>query len=71
MMYSILYGQYIYTMKQKLETFPDFTQIKEKQDQKLAILLSDIIKSICYNFGTQKNKVLEAIHTQKKATRWR
>ena len=31
----------------------------------------DIIKSICYNFEADKNEVLTAIQTQKKATSWR
>ena len=46
-MYRILYGKCTDTMKQKLETSPAFTPIKEKQDHESAILILEIIKSIC------------------------
>ena len=65
-MYSIVYGQYIGTTKQKLETFLVFAQIKEKQDHNLDIMILEIIRRICYNFEAKKNKVLAAIQTQKK-----
>ena len=70
-MCSIVYGQCTDTMKQKLETLPAFVPIKEKQDHESAILLLDLIKSTCYNFEAEKNKVLAAIQTQKKAMSWR
>ena len=60
-MYIIVYGQCTNTMKQKLETFPAFAQIKEKQDHESAILILELIKSICYNFESENNKVLSAI----------
>ena len=69
--YSIVYVQCNVKMKQRLETFPAFASIKEKDDHKSYILLLDTIKRICCNFEAEKNKVLEAIQTQKKTMRWR
>ena len=60
-MYSIVYGQYTDTIKQKLETFPSFVPIKEKQYQRSAILLLELINITCYNFEALNNKVLAAI----------
>ena len=65
--YIIIYGRCTKRMKQKLDTFPAFAPIKEKQDHGSAILLLGLIKSICYNFEAEKNKVLAAIQNQKKA----
>ena len=48
-----------------------FAPIKEKQDHESAILLLDLIKSICYNFEAENNKVLADIQSQKKAMSWR
>ena len=71
-MYRIVYGQYCTdTMKQKPETFPTFASIKEKHDHESSILILDLIKSICYNFEGENNKVLADIQTKKKAVSWR
>ena len=70
-MYSIVYGKFTNTMKHKLETFPEFSPIKDKQDHESAILILEIIKSICYNFEVEKKKVLAVIQTYTKATSWR
>ena len=71
LIYSIIYGKCTDTMKQKLETLPAFSPIKEKQDYKSTILLLNIINSIYCNFESEKNKVLVAIQTQKKIISWR
>ena len=60
-MYIIVYGQCTGTTTQKLETFPEFAPIKEKQHQELYILILELINSTCYNFEVEKNKVLAAI----------
>ena len=54
-----------------METLPAFVPIKEKQDHESSILLLDLIKSICYNFEGENNKVLADIQTKKKAVSWR
>ena len=70
-MHSIVYGQCTDTIKQKLYTLPAFAPIKDKQDHESAILILEIIKSICYNFEVEKKKVLAVIQTYTKATSWR
>ena len=57
-------------MIHKLDSFPVFVPVKEKQDNKLATLILDLIKSICCNFEAEKNKVLKSTKTQNKAMRW-
>ena len=70
-MYSIVYGWCTNTTDKKLETFPEFAPINKKHNNESAILLLEIIKSICCNFVAEKNKVLAAIQIQKKAMSWR
>ena len=64
--YIIIYGQCTNTMKQKLETFPEFAPINEKQDRESSTFLLGHIKSICYHFKAYENQVLASIQTQKK-----
>ena len=47
LIYITVYGQCIYTVKHKPYTLPEFVPIKEKKDHISAILILDLIKSIC------------------------
>ena len=70
LMYSIVYGYYTDTINQKLDTLPEFAPIKQKQDHESDVWILEIIKSICYNFESEKNKVMEYIQSHKKPMRW-
>ena len=61
--------------ERKVPEYTEFLQEKqprqEKQYHESLILILDIIKSTCYNFEAEKNKVLEEILNHKKAMKWR
>ena len=48
--FSIACEQCANTMKQKLDTFPVFYPIKDKQYHNFFILVLDLIKTTCYTF---------------------
>ena len=69
--FRIIYGQFTYTIKHRLEKLPVFVPIKEKQYHESAILFLDLIKRICYIIESEKNKVLTFIKNHNKAMIWK